>query len=278
MTEFSTGEDRSAERGFPQVGPVHPQAGDNPMSEPSATEPGDVSRETGYRVRTAEDIAVAAPDFDLDPATPLAQAAEHTVLARHGARMRPAAGASVGHPDLRGRQPEGRRRQDHVDRERRRRARPARPAGAGRRPRPAGQRVHRARRRAPARRAVDVRRPRRRRPARRGVQSQPRGGEPGRRARDHRPGRRRDRAGLGGRPREPAAQGDPRPPAGRHRGGGGGGPVRLRLRRLPAVAGPAHPERAGGRQRDDDPDPGGVLRAGGPRSADRDRRDGPRRT
>jgi len=32
---------------------------------------------------------VAAPDFDSDPGTPLARAAEHTVLARHGARLRP---------------------------------------------------------------------------------------------------------------------------------------------------------------------------------------------
>jgi chromosome partitioning protein len=53
-----------------------------------------VSRETepteGFRVRTAEDIAVAASTFDDDHATPLARAAEHIVLARHGARMRPA--------------------------------------------------------------------------------------------------------------------------------------------------------------------------------------------
>jgi chromosome partitioning protein len=52
-----------------------------------------VSRETesagGFRVRTAEDIAVAAPTFDDDHGTPLARAAEHTVLARTGARMRP---------------------------------------------------------------------------------------------------------------------------------------------------------------------------------------------
>ena len=40
-------------------------------------------------MRTAEDIAVAAPAFDEDHATPLARAAEHIVLARHGARMRP---------------------------------------------------------------------------------------------------------------------------------------------------------------------------------------------
>ncbi len=50
----------------------------------------DVSRETGgFRVRTAADIAVAAASFDDDHATPLARAAEHIVLARQGARMRP---------------------------------------------------------------------------------------------------------------------------------------------------------------------------------------------
>jgi len=54
----------------------------------------DAARPTEFTVRTAADIAVAAPDFpdsDVggDHATPLAKAAEHTVLARHGARMRP---------------------------------------------------------------------------------------------------------------------------------------------------------------------------------------------
>lgn len=58
------------------------------MSETNAA--ADVSRETDFRIRTAEDIAVAAPDFDAGADTPLAQAAEHTVLARTGARMRPA--------------------------------------------------------------------------------------------------------------------------------------------------------------------------------------------
>ncbi|MFC4785889.1 ParA family protein [Nocardioides sp. MAHUQ-72] len=52
-----------------------------------------VSRETPpartFTVRTAADLAAAEPGFD-DAATPLARAAEHTVLARHGARMRPA--------------------------------------------------------------------------------------------------------------------------------------------------------------------------------------------
>ena len=82
MTEFSTGGDPSAERGSPQEGPGSPQPGSD-----------GVSRETsgsGFRVRTAEDIAVTAADFEHDPATPLARAAEHTVLARHGARLRPA--------------------------------------------------------------------------------------------------------------------------------------------------------------------------------------------
>jgi chromosome partitioning protein len=87
VTEFSTGGGPSAERGFPQTGGTPPQDDDGGSTS-------GVSRETGFAVRTAEDIAVAAPDFagqDLgaDHATPLARAAEHTVLARHGARMRP---------------------------------------------------------------------------------------------------------------------------------------------------------------------------------------------
>ncbi len=51
-----------------------------------------VSRETSpapaFRVRTAGDLADAVPVFE-DPATPLARAAEHSVLARSGARLRP---------------------------------------------------------------------------------------------------------------------------------------------------------------------------------------------
>lgn len=55
-----------------------------------------VSRETpsGFGVRTAEQMAAAAPTFD-DGSTPLARAAEHSVLARYGARMRP----SLARPD-----------------------------------------------------------------------------------------------------------------------------------------------------------------------------------
>ncbi len=52
-----------------------------------------VSRETSpdrpFVVRTAGDLAAAEGDFD-DASTPLARAAEHVVLARQGARMRPA--------------------------------------------------------------------------------------------------------------------------------------------------------------------------------------------
>jgi chromosome partitioning protein len=55
-----------------------------------------VSRETsptpraaGFTVRTAADLAESAPDLDHDQATPLARAAEHSVLARHGVRLRP---------------------------------------------------------------------------------------------------------------------------------------------------------------------------------------------
>ena len=51
-----------------------------------------VSRETDpsppSRVRTAGDVAAADPSFD-DHTTPLARAAEHTVMARSGARTRP---------------------------------------------------------------------------------------------------------------------------------------------------------------------------------------------
>jgi chromosome partitioning protein len=85
--EFSTGSGTPGERDYPQVGAGSPQETTGPTAP-------DVSRETGategFRVRTAADIAVTAPVFDDDHATPLARAAEHIVLARQGARMRPA--------------------------------------------------------------------------------------------------------------------------------------------------------------------------------------------
>jgi chromosome partitioning protein len=83
--EFSTGEDPPAERGYPQVGPGHPQP-------ETGTDQTVVSRETStsrpYTVRTAGDLADLGPVFG-DHTTPLARAAEHSVLARHGARLRP---------------------------------------------------------------------------------------------------------------------------------------------------------------------------------------------
>ncbi|WP_395658083.1 ParA family protein [Nocardioides sp.] len=95
MSEFSTGDAPSGERSSPQ------ELGSSPQGDAPAHEADD-SRETpaapaqerpsGFAVRTAADIAGAAPDFDHDHATPLARAAEHVVLARHGARMRPPLG------------------------------------------------------------------------------------------------------------------------------------------------------------------------------------------
>jgi chromosome partitioning protein len=82
---LSTGLGWPAERSSPQEEPSHPQ---EPTEEDDV-----VSRETpppkAFTVRTAADLALADSAFT-DDATPLARAAEHTVLARHGARMRPA--------------------------------------------------------------------------------------------------------------------------------------------------------------------------------------------
>ena len=84
---------------------------------------------------------------------------------------------------------------------------------------------------------------------------------------------RRSSWSAGG-PREPAGEGAGRPPRDRQRGGGRRGAPRLRPDRLPALAGTAHPQRPGRRRRGDDPDPGGVLRARGARTAPGDHRDG----
>ncbi len=106
-----------------------------------------------------------------------------------------------------------------------------------------------------------VRRARRRHPAGGHRAALPRGGGTVRRPGDHRPRRRGDRAGQHGGPGEPAAEGAARAPADplRHRG-----PLRLRADRLPALARPAHAERARRRRRGADPDPVRVLRARGP--------------
>ncbi len=87
-TEFSTDAGTPAERALPQDGGVHPQAtGEAGVSR--ETPGSDVSRETkpAWQVRTAADIADQDHDFS-DHGTPLAQAAQHSVLARTGGLRR----------------------------------------------------------------------------------------------------------------------------------------------------------------------------------------------
>jgi chromosome partitioning protein len=83
--EFSTDADAPAERDYPQGGAVHPQ--DWTVSRETGSD--DVSRETRptWQVRTAGDIAEQGDSFH-DAATPLAQAAQHSVLARTGGLRR----------------------------------------------------------------------------------------------------------------------------------------------------------------------------------------------
>ncbi|QIK74924.1 ParA family protein [Nocardioides piscis] len=86
-TEFSTDRGALAERGSPQVDPFHPQDGDGRVVSAVSRETspaGDVSRETApFQVRTAAQIADGSAEFD-DASTPLARAAQHSVLARTG--------------------------------------------------------------------------------------------------------------------------------------------------------------------------------------------------
>jgi chromosome partitioning protein len=85
---FSTAPDRSPERGLPQETPVSPQAGDSAKVSRETPAP-DVSRETrpAWQVRTAGELAGQDNDF-ADQGTPLAQAAQHSVLARTGGLRR----------------------------------------------------------------------------------------------------------------------------------------------------------------------------------------------
>jgi chromosome partitioning protein len=105
--EFSTGEGGPAERDRPQEGQGFPQAG----VENEALGEADVSRETSadaeppeledspespdelpssfLRVRDLSEVAPSLADPYGDEPTPLAQAAEHMLLARQGARLRP---------------------------------------------------------------------------------------------------------------------------------------------------------------------------------------------
>jgi chromosome partitioning protein len=78
FTEFSTGSGDASERDYPQNEAVRPQNASD-----------DVSRETsGYRVRTAADLADYAPVL-ADEETPLARAAEHTLMVRQQSHSRP---------------------------------------------------------------------------------------------------------------------------------------------------------------------------------------------
>ncbi len=86
-SQFSTGLSNGTERGYPQVSVGYPQDRDI-LSQ-------DVSRETSgpgageFTLRTAAERAEHTLSFAAEQ-TPLALAAEHSVLAREGARMRPA--------------------------------------------------------------------------------------------------------------------------------------------------------------------------------------------
>ncbi len=92
---FSTGSDRPAERGRPQDVAIHPQGVDSDVSRETASDASGsaghagVSRETNplRHVRTAAEIAAQDSEFT-DPGTPLAQAAQHSVLARSGGLRR----------------------------------------------------------------------------------------------------------------------------------------------------------------------------------------------
>ena len=89
------------------------------------------------------------------------------------------------------------------------------------------------------------------------------------RAEHHPPRRRRDRTGVPGCPRTPAAHSPRRlPPR-------SGGSARLRPHRLPAVARPSHDQRVRRCARAAHPDPVRVLRPRGPQPASRHRADDP---
>lgn len=83
--EFSTDSETPPEREYPQNVGVHPQKVEDVVSrETPVADP--VSRETTarpYRVRTAAELA-EGPEALHDETTPLARAAEHSVLARTG--------------------------------------------------------------------------------------------------------------------------------------------------------------------------------------------------
>jgi chromosome partitioning protein len=98
--EFSTDSAHRPERDHPQADDLYPQeapmAGESNDEVVGSPAPG-VSRETdiveslregGFTVRTAADLASVETDFD-DHQTPLAKAAQQSVMVRHGLRSQP---------------------------------------------------------------------------------------------------------------------------------------------------------------------------------------------
>ncbi len=84
--KLSTAPSHGDRPSYPQLEPGSPQVGATAATS-------GVSRETNdaaFQVRTAADLAATAGVLDDDAGTPLARAAEHSVLARDGVRLRPA--------------------------------------------------------------------------------------------------------------------------------------------------------------------------------------------
>ena len=179
---------RARPRSYPPV-EAWPRERTNPQTEPGYPQAGPVSRETehedsavnqsetapvttsppqhpstrpGVRCGTAADLGCApqprrrASATTSPPRWPAPSSQQ--LLVRQGRAVRRPAAASRPHPGDGGGQPEGRGRQDHHRGEHGRRARPARPAGAGHRPRPPGQRLHRPGGRPPPRHPLVLRR------------------------------------------------------------------------------------------------------------------------
>ena len=265
--------------GIHRQGAGYPQ--DLPVSRETEHQDGTVNQVEPARSRVAIPATAGGPNGGrsgaargatrYDDSTPLARAVEQQLLVRQARRPGLCAAPPRPHPgDGRG-QPEGRGRQDHHGGQHGRRPGPARPPGAGHRPRPPGQRLHGARRS-----TTTAARPRpttcwstarrwptwcSRTPTCANLFVAP--------ATIDLAGAEIELVSVVARESRLRKAIAAHPLVGARRG-----PLRLRADRLPTLAGPAHAERAGRRRGDADPDPGGVLRARGPRPAARDRGDG----